>query len=105
VVLSERSDLEEDVRDLLMDILFAQTSLSDKWNDFKVKIPQNVEERLLVESLARLRLKHLDNEIEGLRKQLQSQLPQEEEMKVLSQITLLVKERHDIPLKFHTSKF
>jgi hypothetical protein len=36
---------------------------------------------------------------------LQSQLPQEEEMKVLSQITLLVKERHDIPLKFHTSKF
>jgi hypothetical protein len=86
-----------------MEILFDQHTLSNKWKDFNVKIPQNVEERLLVESLARLRMKHLDKEIEALRKRLQMELPQEEELELLSKITVLVKERHDIPLKFHTS--
>ncbi|MFM7543136.1 MAG: DNA primase [Ignavibacteria bacterium] len=103
MVLSERGDLEDDVRDLLIEILFDQHTLSNKWKDFNVKIPQNVEERLLVESLARLRMKHLDKEIEALRKRLQMELPQEEELELLSKITVLVKERHDIPLKFHTS--
>jgi hypothetical protein len=103
MVLSERGDLEDDVRDLLMEILFDQHTLSNKWKDFNVKIPQNVEERLLVESLARLRMKHLDKEIEALRKRLQMELSQEEELELLSKITVLVKERHDIPLKFHTS--
>lgn len=104
IVLSERSDLEDEVRDLLMDILFGQTVLSAKWTEFKVQIPKDVEERLLIESLAKLRLKHLDIEIDGLRKQLQSQLSQQEELAILSQLQELIKERHDIPLKFHTSK-
>jgi hypothetical protein len=104
IVLSERNDLEEAVRELLMDILFGKVIASPKWKEFNVKFPENIEERLLVEALASLRLKHLDIELNALRRQLQSGLNHEDEMKIVSMIQTLMQERHDIPLKFHTSK-
>jgi DNA primase len=104
IVLSERNDLEETVRELLMDILFGKVIASPKWKEFNVKFPENIEERLLVEALASLRLKHLDIELNALRRQLQSGLNQEDEMKIVTLIQTLMQERHDIPLKFHTSK-
>jgi DNA primase len=104
IVLSERNDLEETVRELLMDILFGKVIASPKWKEFNVKFPENIEERLLVEALASLRLKHLDIELNALRRQLQSGLSQEDEMKIVTLIQTLMQERHDIPLKFHTSK-
>ncbi|MEY5131283.1 MAG: hypothetical protein RL734_1350 [Bacteroidota bacterium] len=104
IVLSERNDLEETVRELLMDILFGKVIASPKWKEFNVKFPENIEERLLVEALASLRLKHLDIELNALRRQLQSGLNQEDEMKIVTSIQTLMQERHDIPLKFHTSK-
>jgi DNA primase len=104
IVLSERNDLEETVRELLMDILFGKVIASPKWKEFNVKFPENIEERLLVEALASLRLKHLDIELNALRRQLQSGLNQEDEMKIVTMIQTLMQERHDIPLKFHTSK-
>jgi DNA primase len=105
IVLSERNDLDEPVRELLMDILFGKVIASPKWKEFNVKFPENIEERLLMEALASLRLKHLDMELNALRRQLQSGLNADEEMKVIAQIQLLMQERHDIPLKFHTSKY
>lgn len=104
VVLSERNDLDEDVRELLMEILFGKIVLSANWSNFKVRIPENVEERLLIESLASLRLKHLELELQELQRRLQMQVSQEEETQILSKIKVLIKERHDIPQKFHTSK-
>jgi len=105
IVLSEKNDLDETVRELLMEILFGKAIASPKWKEFNVKFPENIEERLLVEALASLRLKHLDIELNALRRQLQSGLNQEEEMKIVTLIQQLMQERHDIPLKFHTSKF
>jgi len=105
IVLSEKNDLEESVRELLMDILFGKVIASPKWKDFNVKFPENIEERLLVEALASLRLKHLDRELNALRRQLQSGVSQEDEMNIIALIQQLMQERHDIPLKFHTSKF
>jgi hypothetical protein len=87
-----------------MDILFGKVIASPKWKEFNVKFPENIEERLLVEALASLRLKHLDIELNALRRQLQSGLNQEDEMKIVTLIQTLMQERHDIPLKFHTSK-
>lgn len=105
IVLTESNDLEEDVRELLMEILFGKIITSPKWKEFNVRLPENIEERLLIESLASLRLKHLDMELNELRRRLQSGLNQEEEMNIVAMIQSLMQERHDIPLKFHTSKF
>lgn len=104
VVLSERHDLEESVRELLMEILLGKLTASPKWHEFNVKFPKNIEERLLLEALATLRLKHVDMELNALRRELQSGISQEREMSIIKTIQLLMQERHDIPLKFHTSK-
>ena len=105
IVLSERNDLEEIVRELLMDILFGKVLLSPKWKEFNVRFPENIEERLLVEALASLRLKHLDIELQALQRQLQSGLNLEDELRIVSVIQTIMQERHDLPLKFHTSKY
>ena len=58
-----------------------------------------------MEALASLRLKHLDIELQALQRQLQSGLNLEDELRIVSVIQTIMQERHDLPLKFHTSKY
>ena len=103
ISLVERHELQEEVRNLLMEIVFGKEQVSAKWTDFNVKFPENIEPRVLMESLAKLRLRHLDRELEYLKFELQEASP-EREVELLSRMQIVIQERHDIPNKFHTSK-
>ena len=101
--LTDRNDLPEDVRNLIMDIVFLKEDISANWTKFKVEIPQENVRRALMESLAKLRLRHLEIELDFLRAELKQNPHNEKEQQIMMRLQEILKERHEIPMKFHTS--
>ena len=101
--LTDRNDLPEDVRNLIMDIVFLKEDISANWTKFKVEIPQENVRRALMESLAKLRLRHLEIELDFLRAELKQNPHNEKEQQIMMRLQEILQERHEIPMKFHTS--
>jgi DNA primase len=101
--LVQDNSISPEARELLMEIAFARPQPSNTWSRFNVQMPPENNQRMLMECLAKLRLRHLSLELEQLQFELQNNPNAQREAELLQRISSLLQEKHAIPAKFHSS--